>query len=96
MLFLVAYTKVCDKCMCVEDNRSERQGLSFYECKERCTSDATCKGIEYWSGSETTSNNPSKICFKCLNPESTSSFTYKSDTGFPPSVYKKGITSLMQ
>ena len=60
-------------------------GISLNDCKKRCLSDANCKGIEYWDGYE-------KTCYECLNPMYTSSYTDRDDYGFPPSVFKKGIT----
>ncbi len=87
------FTKVCDYCYCGSGNREDVQGdISLNDCKAHCSSDSSCKGIEYWSGLETNSQNPRQRCLKCLNPRSTVPFTNENDPAFPPSVYTRGIT----
>ena len=97
MLFLGTFTKVCDQCSCgLNDKRDRKEGLCLYDCKKRCASDATCRGIEYWPGSK---NNAQKVCFKCSHPELASTKLSIFVPAFKPFVYKKdnkGITSLMQ
>ena len=75
---------VCDQCFCGNSNRkNENIRMSLESCTARCISNDECKGIEYWSGTETS-------CYDCLNPQSTSSYTYVNDAYFPPSVYRRG------
>ena len=90
--FSDTFRKICDECWC-PDNRKDRQpDLSIDECKTRCSSNVACMGIEFWSGLETISSSPATFCYECLDPGAISSFTSKSDPGFPPTVYERGIT----
>jgi len=89
-----SYEKVCEHCMC-GGRKNKKKAISLNDCKERCSNDSNCLGIEYWSGLETTSNqSPVTVCFDCTSPRSTRSFNNARDAAFPPTVYERQVPGL--
>ena len=72
--------------MCTSHIKPGQLGMSLEDCKSICDTDENCKGVEYWAGTE-------MLCAKC-STDSTKKFTDSGSGYIPPSVYKKGISSL--
>ena len=89
--------RVCDKCQVVDADNSTQfadkvifhtpeNPLSLEICKKKCLDiKDKCEGIVYWSG---------KV-LKCVlkaKVKMYKTYTNTSDTYYPPTVYKKGVS----
>ena len=75
--------------MCTSHIKPGQLGMSLEDCKSICDTDENCKRVEYWAMFYNTGDT---FCIKC-STDSTKELT-DPGRGLPPSVYKKGISSL--
>ena len=82
-------------CTCGEDNnKNHHSNYTLADCKKDCAADKHCQGIEYWSGLGTTERNPTPLCNQCSDIKIHHDFTSRNHSGYPPTIYAKGISSV--